>query len=100
MPEKEARRVPGTPNAAQADMAKAPRRILVADDDPDMLDTVAEAIAADGSEVVRAASGGELIQRLAEEGPFDLIVTDISMPWMSGIQVTQTARTAGLNTPV
>jgi CheY-like chemotaxis protein len=49
---------------------------------------------------VRAASGGELIQRLAEEGPFDLIVTDISMPWMSGIQVTQTARTAGLNTPV
>ena len=37
---------------------------------------------------------------LAEKGPFDLVVTDIDMPWMPGIQVLRSARAADIGTPV
>lgn len=75
-------------------------RILVADDDPELLKAVAEAFERSGAEVARADSGVELISQLANGGPFRLIVTDISMPWMSGLQAMQSARTAGLATAV
>lgn len=75
-------------------------RILVADDDRALLDAVSEALEGMSWTVVRAIDGGELIERLAEEGPFDLVVTDVSMPWMGGLQAMQSARTAGVGTPV
>ena len=75
-------------------------RILVADDDLELLDAVAEALSHLGADVVRARTGGELIDKIADEGPFSLVVTDISMPWMSGLQAMHSVRTAGLATPV
>jgi CheY-like chemotaxis protein len=74
-------------------------RVLVADDDPELLAAVADALASLGLDVVRAQSGAELIEQLAE-GPFDLVVTDVSMPWMNGLQAMHSARTAGLETAV
>jgi len=75
-------------------------RVLVADDDPLLLATVADALTHLGGNVTSAASGAELIEQMANEGPFDLVVTDISMPWMNGLQAMQAARTAGLGTSV
>jgi CheY-like chemotaxis protein len=75
-------------------------RILVADDDPDVLDAVASALEGLGADVARARNGTELIECMANEGPFALIVTDISMPWMTGLQAMYSARTAGLATPI
>jgi CheY-like chemotaxis protein len=75
-------------------------RILVADDDADLLDAVAHALEQSGARVTRAASGGQLIEAVGDDGPFDLVVTDISMPWMTGLQVMHAVRTAGLTTPV
>ena len=75
-------------------------RVLVADDDPGMLELVAEALERPGVTVLRAENGGELLDLLASQGPFDLIVTDVSMPWMSGLQVANSARTAGVITPM
>jgi CheY-like chemotaxis protein len=75
-------------------------RILVADDDADLRMAATSALEADGAEVVAVASGAELVQQLAEEAPFDLLVTDVAMPWMSGLQVTLSARRAGLSLPV
>jgi DNA-binding NarL/FixJ family response regulator len=37
---------------------------------------------------------------LAEQGPFDLIVTDIDMPWMEGLAVIRSARAAEIQAPV
>jgi CheY-like chemotaxis protein len=74
--------------------------ILVADDDPALLRTVAEALEQSGALVTRATSGAELIEALGDDGPFDLIVTDIAMPWMTGLQAMQSSRYAGLGTPV
>jgi len=74
--------------------------VLVADDDPDVLHDVSSALESMGHHVTRATSGDELINRLGEEEPFDLVVTDISMPWMSGLQAMHSTRYAGLQTPV
>lgn len=75
-------------------------RILVADDDAEFLDVVAEGLTRLGADVMRARNGGELIDHLAEHGPFDLVVTDIAMPWMTGLRAMHAARTAGLDTSV
>jgi CheY-like chemotaxis protein len=75
-------------------------RVLVADDDPQLLDAVSEAFSQMDANVVRASSGADLIEQLATAGPFDLVVTDISMPWMSGLQAIRSTRAAGLATSV
>lgn len=74
--------------------------VLVADDNLELLDAVASVLEDSGITVRRATSGVELIQRLAKEGPFDVVLTDVSMPWMSGLQVIQNARSAGFGAPV
>lgn len=75
-------------------------RVLVADDDPDFLDAVARALERTGAEVVRARSGDELVHQMAARGPFALVITDVSMPWMSGLEVVRATRDAGLHAPV
>ena len=75
-------------------------RILVADDDPLLLEAVADALTGLGARVTRAATGAELVDELAAAGPFDLVVTDVAMPWMSGLTAMRAARTAGLGTAV
>jgi CheY-like chemotaxis protein len=75
-------------------------RVLVAEDDRDLLRDVAEVLEQGGASVVRVESGAELIVKMAEDGPFDLVVTDIAMPWMSGLQAMHSARYAGMSTPV
>ena len=74
--------------------------VLVADDDAPTLALVATALERLGCQVTRAEDGDELLQALADGGPFDLFVTDISMPWMTGLQVAHSVRAAGLKTPV
>ena len=75
-------------------------RVLVADDDRDLLHAVGVALARLGIDVVRVETGGDLIEKMAEEGPFDLLVTDVAMPWMNGLQAIGAVRTAGLGLPV
>jgi DNA-binding response OmpR family regulator len=75
-------------------------RVLVADDDPGLLGAIVGALARSGHDVVQAESGAALVDRLAHEGPFDLIVTDVSMPWMDGLKTLRSMRTAGVATPV
>lgn len=72
-------------------------RVLVADDDPLMLDLVATWLEHEGADVVRAATGSDLVLSLAEKGPFDLVVTDIGMPWMNGLEAMRSVRHAGVS---
>ena len=75
-------------------------RVLVADDDPEMLGAVADAFRRRNYDVVQAESGAELVEQLANHGPFDLIVADVSMPWMDGLKALSSMRAAGLATPI
>lgn len=61
-------------------------RILIVDDEEAMRSLVARAIALDGHTILTAADGGEALDLLvAENGRFDLLLTDIKMPMMDGI---------------
>jgi two-component system response regulator YesN len=76
-------------------------RAVVADDDEDLLEVLALELEYLGfSPVVRTRSGAGLVQEVRTHGPFDIIVTDINMPWMNGLDVTRFMRGAGVNTPV
>ena len=62
-----------------------PLRIAIADDEPDMRDYFVKILPRLGHEVVVVASDGEeLVRRCKEERP-DLVITDIKMPNMDGI---------------
>ena len=75
-------------------------RILIADDDASCRELLTLALQAPGIEVVAAADGGELLEFVAERDSFDLIITDVNMPWMEGLQVLASMRESGLATPV
>lgn len=75
-------------------------RILVADDDDNCRELVARALGGPGTEVCTATDGGELLELTSDDRGLDLIVTDINMPWMEGLQVLASIREAGLTTPV
>ncbi len=76
------------------------RTVLVAEDDLDLLDMVTSILERAGLRVVRAKNGAELVQHLAEDDGIDLVLTDVTMPWMSGAQAALSARNAGLKMPV
>jgi CheY-like chemotaxis protein len=75
-------------------------RALLADDDPEFLELMARTLELLHADVVCAADGTELLEELADGDPFDVVITDVSMPGMTGLQAMHSARTAGLPCPV
>ena len=61
-------------------------KILVADDEKIKRVTLADDLAAQGHEVVTAADGQEALEKLAA-GQFDVVVTDLKMPKLDGIEL-------------
>src|SRR3990172_4681276 len=74
-------------------------RLLIADDDPDMRSWLREVLEARGARVAEADSGVDLLRVLSDEGPFDLVVSDVRMSWASGVQVLAMVRAAGYEIP-
>ena len=70
--------------------------VLVADDDPDVLDTLAEYLRQRGLTVATAHDGRAAIAAI-ERGRFGLVLTDINMPGADGFEVLRAARAANSN---
>jgi two-component system response regulator AtoC len=66
-------------------------RILVVDDEEGIRDFVAEALESDGHVAVRARDGEEAARKIRAEG-FDLMITDLRMPGLDGMEVVRLAR--------
>ncbi len=66
-------------------------RILIADDERDIVDAVAYALSADGYEV-DTVGDGEAALEAAERESYDMIVLDITMPRVSGTEVCRRIR--------
>lgn len=73
-------------------------KILVADDDPDLLDLVAYALGQAGYLVVKAKTGTEAVEQYDGERP-DLVILDINMPGATGFEVCAALRERG-TTPI
>jgi signal transduction histidine kinase/ActR/RegA family two-component response regulator len=74
-------------------------RILLVDDDEDVRSVAAAMVAELGYEVT-TAGGGEEALRMLEGGRFDLMVTDVAMPGMNGVELGQRARMLVPDLPV
>jgi len=66
--------------------------ILIADDDRATRDTLVSLLAATGHETHAAASAYELLDLAQQYPQFDLILTDLKMPRMDGIQLLEALR--------
>ena len=66
------------------------KRILLAEDDESMRGFLQRALAKAGYEVIAFANGKDAHERL-QEGPFSLLLTDIVMPQMDGIELARRA---------
>src|SRR3954468_17358509 len=67
-------------------------RILIADDEPSVRDSVGYALAQEGFEVTPAADGDEAATLLGNGVPFDLLILDIMMPGRSGLDICRDVR--------
>jgi two-component system OmpR family response regulator len=74
-------------------------RILVVDDDPDVIDFVSAALQRDGHAVDTAATGKDALW-IAGEVPYDTIVLDINIPLPDGVEVCARLRGRQIWTPI
>jgi CheY-like chemotaxis protein len=65
-------------------------RILITEDEDSLRSFVARALRLDGHETVEAADGAEGLEAL-QDGEFDLLLSDIRMPVMDGIELAHRA---------
>jgi two-component system response regulator MprA len=74
-------------------------RVLVVDDDPDVRDSLSRALRYAGYQVITAVHGGEALDLVARS-PVDLIVLDVLMPILDGLDACRRLRERGDATPV
>ena len=75
------------------------QRVLVVDDEPSIVDAVATSLRYEGFEVEEAATGRAALAS-AQNNPPDMIVLDIMLPDLDGIEVTRRLRADGIGVPV
>jgi two-component system, NtrC family, response regulator AtoC len=73
-------------------------RILVADDEPNLRRVLTAILRREGYEVVQAADGAEAIDLMAH--PVDVVITDLKMPRVDGMEVLRHASVQHPNVPV
>ncbi len=75
------------------------QQILVVDDEPSIVDAVATALRYEGFDV-RVAVTGRAALSAAQEAPPDLIVLDVMLPDLDGLEVTRRLRADGIKVPI
>jgi signal transduction histidine kinase/ActR/RegA family two-component response regulator len=102
------------PSAAQAadetgrqlalGMPVQPLRILIVDDDPLIIESLRETLRGDGHRVTATEGGQAGIDAFeaarARGEPFELVITDLGMPYVDGRRVSAAIKAASPNTPV
>ena len=73
-------------------MEDTTKKILVADDEPDILEIISYNLRKEGYEVFTASDGNEALDKARLHHP-DLIILDIMMPKKTGVEVCQILRT-------
>ncbi|GLW97475.1 response regulator transcription factor [Microtetraspora sp. NBRC 16547] len=74
-------------------------RLLIVEDEPNILELLAASLRFAGFEVTTASSGGEAVAAAQRHRP-DLIVLDVMLPDMDGFDIVRRLRSGGAHTPV
>ncbi len=86
--------------ATLAPIVPRKRRILVADDDPVLLQMMTLRLETLGFEVQVAFDGEEVLEQVKGKEPIDLILVDLKMPKLDGFEVCRQLKTLGKQIPV
>ncbi|MEO5346605.1 MAG: response regulator [Magnetococcus sp. YQC-9] len=76
------------------------KRILVIDDDPQILNLLTEMLHTDSHEVKTVTNGRLALRLIREQGPWDVILCDILMPQQDGIETMLAIRKLGIGQKV
>jgi two-component system, OmpR family, response regulator len=80
-------------------MEQSGLRVLLVEDDDDNRELMAEVLAASGYQVFSAASGQDGLKTLSEHS-VDVVVTDVGMPGMGGLEMAKAAKAIAPTVPV
>jgi two-component system OmpR family response regulator len=87
------------PADARHEGAQARPRLLVVEDDPNIVELLSASLRFAGFEVAAATNGAEAIASAREAHP-DLVVLDVMLPDLDGFEVIRRMRDGGVRTPV
>ncbi len=88
-----------SPGESSSDPLVAGRRVLIADDEDIIRETIADVLAKSGAITVMARDGEEAVSLLQTQR-FDLVLSDIKMPYRNGYEVFAAAKEARVDCPV
>jgi DNA-binding response OmpR family regulator len=88
-----------SPAGAAKDGDERRQKILIVEDEPDMVLGLRDNFEFEGYEVVTAADGAAGLEKARSEKP-DLMILDIMMPKLSGLEVCKTLRGEGFEKPI
>ena len=75
-------------------------RIMVVDDEPAVRESLRRALSLEGYDVELAADGAEALEAIGERSDPDVILLDVLMPRIDGLEVARRLRAKGLRTPI
>jgi two-component system NtrC family sensor kinase len=90
---------PAPPAAASETMPRRSARVLLVDDEPQVLSALTELLQAAGHEV-SAAAGGAAALKIYTPGRYDIVMTNVGMAGMNGWEVTERVRALDARVPV
>jgi CheY-like chemotaxis protein len=94
---------------SRAEPARAPRsapapggpaRCLVVDDDPQVRQMICDILSNAGHSVVMAVDGADGVEKFKNDSSFDVVVTDLAMPKLNGLQLARLCKTLRPSVPV
>jgi signal transduction histidine kinase/DNA-binding response OmpR family regulator len=91
--------LPAAPGVPSADSSRPQPRILVVDDEPHVVQIFQDLLAQRGYEVDSSNNGDDAIVKVTT-GKFDLVLTDINLPGVDGLEVVRAAKAADKDTCV
>lgn len=87
-----------TPRPARSRAATV--RCLVVDDDPQVREMIRDILSNAGHQVVAATDGSDGVEKFKADGAFDLVITDLAMPKLNGLQLARVCKTLRPAVPV
>ena len=84
---------------SRAPSTDAPSRVLIVDDDRDVRDSLRRALGYAGYTVSTAGNGADALSAVSQS-PVDLIILDVLMPMLNGLDTCRALRGRGVTTPV
>lgn len=80
--------------------SSGPYRLLIVDDDPDIVLALETYFKEEGFEVESAQDGARALEKMSQDPGFDLVVLDVVLPGMNGFDVLEKSHERGLTSPV